>query len=233
MSYIYKIHHLPTSDPAFLAFLAGKFASLRLTALSVSTAAFSSTFAIESTFTASQWISRLQRPGFHTFIAVAYSPNTKPEQQTIDAGDWVGSATLLGPTPKAVYDLPESGGPEIGGDDVESKWQMLGVYNSPEHRGKGIAKLLINGAIEYAAKEAGVGRQSRVRIMIHQDNILVKQLYDGLGFMDAGHSTLSEALLANGDSALLPADGGASQPEKYHARLPLIMTKVSSFDDLR
>ena len=172
MSHIYKIHHLPTSDPTLLAFLAGKFASLRLTALSVSAAAFSSTFAIESTFTASQWISRLQRPEVHTFIAVAYSPNTKPEQQTIDAGDWVGSATLLGPTPKAVYDLPESGGPEVGGDDVESKWQMCAVYNNPEHRGRGIAKLLINGAVEYAAREAGTGRQSRVRIMIHHDNIV-------------------------------------------------------------
>ncbi|TVY46219.1 hypothetical protein LOCC1_G002529 [Lachnellula occidentalis] len=232
MSYIYKIHHLPTSDPTLLAFLAGKFASLRLTALSVSAAAFSSTFAIESTFTASQWISRLQRPEIHTFIAVAYSPNTKPEQQTIDAGDWIGSATLLGPTPKAVYDIPESGGPEIGGDDVESKWQMCAVYNNPEHRGKGIAKLSINGAIEHSAKEAG-GRQSRVRIMIHHDNILVKKLYDGLGFVDAGHCTLSEAFLANGDSGLLPADKGASQPEKYDVRLGVIMMKVASFDDLR
>jgi len=172
MSYIYKIHHIPTSDPTLLAFLAGKFAALRLTALSISAAAFSSTFAIESTFTASQWISRLQRPEVHTFIAVAYSPNTKPEQETIDAGDWVGSATLLGPTPKDVYDIPGSGGPEIGGDDIESKWQMYAAYNNPEHRGKGIAKLLIKGAIEYAAKEAGVGRQSRVRIMIHPNNIV-------------------------------------------------------------
>jgi len=171
MSYIYKIHHLPTSDPALLTFLAGKFASLRLTALSVSAAAFSSTFAIESAFTVPQWIGRLQRPEFHTFIAVAYSPNTEPEQQTIDAGNWIGSATLIGPTPKAIYDLPESAGPEIGADDVESKWQMCAVYNNPEHRGKGIAKLLINGAVEYAAKEAGVG-QSRVRIMIHHDNIV-------------------------------------------------------------
>jgi hypothetical protein len=69
----------------------------------------------------------LQRPEVHTFIAVAYPPNTKHEQQTIDAGDWVGSAMLLGPTPKTVYDIPESGGPEIGGDDVESKWQMCAV----------------------------------------------------------------------------------------------------------
>jgi hypothetical protein len=62
---------------------------------------------------------------------------------------------------------------------------------------------------------------------------LVKKLYDGLGFVDGGHCTLLEAFLANGDSGLLPADGGASQPEKYHNRLWLIMMKVSSFDDLK
>ncbi len=46
MAYIYKIHHLPTSDPTLFPFLAGKFASLRLSALTVSASAFSSTFEI-------------------------------------------------------------------------------------------------------------------------------------------------------------------------------------------
>lgn len=179
MSYIYKIHHLPTYDPTLLAFLAGKFSSLRLTALTVSASAFSSTFAIESAFAASQWITRLQRPGFNTFIAVAYSPDTNPELQTIDGGDWVGSGTLLGPTPKAIFDLPKSGGPEAEEDDFESKWQMCAVFNAPEHRGKGIAKMLINEAMDFAAREAGEGRQSRVRIIIHHEN-LVRQFSSSL-----------------------------------------------------
>lgn len=226
MSYVYKIHHLPTSDPALVAFLAGKFASLRLSALTVSAAAFSGNFATESTFTAPQWIARLTRRHVHTFIAVAYAPSTKPEEQTIDAGDWVGSATLLGSSPKAKYHLPESGGPEPGDDGMETKWQMTAVYNSPEHRGKGIAKMLINGAIEFA-EAAGEGKKTRMRIMIHPDNIVVKRLYDGLGFIDAGRTTLAEAYISNFDEDMLPADGGKSNPERYWSRRGLIMERVT------
>jgi GNAT superfamily N-acetyltransferase len=154
MSYIIKVHHLPTSDTELLFFLAGKFAALRLSALSVSAAAFSSTFATESTFTATQWVARLKRPLVHTFIAVAYAPSALPEQQTIDAGNWVGMANLMGPVSKPRYFLPESGGPAIGEDGEETKWQMTAVYNSPEHRGQGIAKTLIKGVLD-SAKNTG------------------------------------------------------------------------------
>ncbi|KAG4443737.1 hypothetical protein IFR05_000826 [Cadophora sp. M221] len=227
MAYTYKIHHLPASDPTLLPFLAGKFASLRLSALTVSAPAFSSTFEIESIFTASQWISRLQRPLLHTFVAVAYAANTPSELQTIDAGDWIGSATLLGPFTKDIFTIPESGGPEEGDDEVESKWQMTAVYNSPLHRGKGIAKMLIQSGIEFASQE-GKRRESRVRIMIHPRNLLVKKLYEGLGFVDAGNCTLAEAYVSNDDAEMLPSDGGTSESEKYHVRLGLIMMRVTS-----
>ena len=227
MSYIYKIHHLPTSDPALLAFLAGKFAALRLSALTVSASSFSSTFEIESAFNAPHWVKRLQRPSTHFFIAVAYSPNAPPEQQTIDAGDWVGSVTLLGAFPKDKFELTKSGGTVIGEDDVESKWQITAVYSSPGHRGKGLAKLLIRGAEEFATREAGERKRCRMRIMIHPDNAVVKKLYYDLGFVDAGMCTLAEAYISNGDSEMLPPDGGASEPERYDRRAGLVMEKVS------
>lgn len=227
MSCVFRIHHLPASDPVLLPFLAGKFASLRLSALTVSAPAFSSTFEIESVFTASQWMSRLQRPLLHTFVAVAYAAGTPPELQTIDAGDWIGSATLLGPFTKASFAIPESGGPDVGDDDVESKWQMTAVYNSPIHRGKGIAKMLIQSAMSFASEE-GKRRETRMRIMIHPRNVVVKKLYEGLGFVDAGNCTLAEAYLSNGDAEMLPADGGLSDPAKYHVRQGIIMVRVTS-----
>ncbi|KAF4637731.1 hypothetical protein G7Y89_g337 [Cudoniella acicularis] len=226
MSLIYKIHHLPTSDHLLLAFLAGKFSSLRLTALTVSAAAFSSTFALESKFSSPQWITRLSRQGIHTFIAVAYTPGTLPEQQTIDAGDWIGSATLLGPKPKLDYELKESGEEVPGEDDEEGKWQMTAVFSAPEHRGRGVAKMLVEAAVDFAANE-GDRKACRVRIMIHPDNAVVKRLYDGMGFVDAGRCTLSEAFVQNGDESLLPADGGKGEPEKYFNRLGLIMEKIA------
>lgn len=230
MAYVYKVYHLPTSDPQLLAFLAGKFAALRLSALTVSAISFSSTFAYESGFSASKWVARLSRPRLHTFVAVAYASESKPEEQTIDRGDWVGSATLMGPLPKAKYELVESGGPEIGEDDVETKWALTAVYNSPSHRRKGVAKMLISNAIHFTEAE-GSGRRSRIRIMIHPDNIVVKNLYDGLGFELAGLVTLAEAHICNGDEDLLPEDGGKSDPERYHRRAGIAMERVTSCVD--
>lgn len=170
----------------------------------------------------------MERLRVHNFIAVAYSLDTKPEDQVIDAGDWIGSATVLGPYPKVEFELPESGGQEIGSDEKESKWHMTAVYNSPLHRGKGVAKLLVNGALDFTSREAAKeGKKSRMRIMIKPDNVVIKKLYYGLGFVDAGNCTLAEAFIANGDEGMLPADGGASQPDKYHNRVGLIMEKVT------
>jgi GNAT superfamily N-acetyltransferase len=169
----------------------------------------------------------LERPLVHYLIAIAYASDTKPEEQTIDRGDWIGSATLIGPINKDAYELPESDGPEIRGDEIETRWQMTAVYNTPLHRGKGIAKMLINGALEFAAKESGKGRESRTRIMIHPRNIVVKKLYERIGFLDAGKCTLAEAYVSNGDSSMLPLDGGASDPERYLNRLGTIMEKVN------
>ena len=119
-----------------------------------------------------------------------------------------------------------AGGPQIGEDDVETKWQMTAVYNSPEHRGKGVAKLLIKASLEFAEAK-GEGRKARVRIMIHPDNIVVKKLYDGLGFEEAGRATLSEVYGSNGDEDMIPADGGMSNPHRYLRRAAFIMERLS------
>lgn len=84
---------------------------------------------------------------------------------------------------------------------------MTAVYNSPVHRGKGIANMLIQSAMDFAGKE-GERVQCRVRIMIHPSNVAVKRLYEGLGFVDAGNCTLAEAYVSNGDREMLPLDGG-------------------------
>lgn len=228
MANVYKVYHLPTSDLQLLAFLAGKFAALRLSALTISAASFSSTFEYESAFSASQWVARLRRPQIHNFVTVSYAPDSKPEERTIDRGDWVGSATLLGPLSKADYELVQSGGPEIGEDDVESKWTLTAVYNTPAHRRKGVAKMLINHVIDFS-KNAGGGRRSRIRIMIHPHNLVVKNLYDGLDFKLAGLVTLAEAHVCNGNEDLLPEDGGKSDPEHYHRRTAVAMERIANF----
>jgi len=51
-------------------------------------------------------------------------------------------------------------------------------------------------------------KQIRVRITVKPENTATVKLYKGLGFTHAGKCTLAEALVANGDGELIPADGG-------------------------
>lgn len=65
-----------------------------------------------------------------SFAAVAYSPETNSKEQLIGTGQWVGIGTLIGPTSKNEYEIPESGGSEIGTDEDESKWHITFVFAS-------------------------------------------------------------------------------------------------------
>lgn len=227
MSYTYRVHRIPVNDPATLPFLAGKYSAIRLAALTTEVNSFSSTFERESTLTASQWIERLQRPLVHNFVAVAYPIDTPLSSQILESGDWIGCGVLIGPTPRSKFQLLDSGGSAVGPDETESKWHMTCVYNSPAHRGRGIAKNLIRAALDFSEQGLEVGNRSRVRIMADPSKTLLKALYAGLGFTDNGKTTLAEAYVANGQSELLPADGGSSNPEKYHSRRGIIMEWIS------
>lgn len=96
MSLIYKIHRIPTDDPMLSAFLSGKLAALRLQALTLSQSAFGGKFVFEifARMPYTKWVQRLLRPNFHTFVAIAYPEGTAEEEQTIDTGDIVGTATI-------------------------------------------------------------------------------------------------------------------------------------------
>lgn len=96
MQFIYKLHRVPTEDELLSTFLAGKLASLRIQALTASPEAFGGEFVLEkfAMMPYTTWIERLRRPNFHTFVAVAYPEDMPEEEQTVDRGDIVGTATL-------------------------------------------------------------------------------------------------------------------------------------------
>lgn len=228
ITYTYRVFHLPTDDPVKLYYYAGKFSALHLSALQTSASAFGTTFARESAWDATQWVGRITRPGMHTFIAVAYHTDMPTETQSLETGDWIGCGTLVGPTPYETYYLPESGGPDLGPDTEEDKWHMTFVYNEPLHRRKGVSKMLIQASLDYTDGLArDQGKKSWMRIFISPDNLLVKSLYAGLGFKDAGNCTYAEAVPANGDPDLMPEGGGFDEKEKYHKRDGVCMMRRS------
>ena len=104
---------------------------------------------------------------------------------------------------------------KVGEDDNESKWHCTALYCSPEVRGKGLGRLLVNARIDFARTESRTKRV-RVRVLVHPHNHKVLEPLKARGFADAGKVAAVEAIPASGDAMLLPADGGASNPEVFH-----------------
>ncbi|KAF7673433.1 hypothetical protein GT037_008756 [Alternaria burnsii] len=166
-----------------------------------------------------------QLSGRETFICAFKTPASLAGDEVCE---WVGQVTLLGPPVDAPlrHRLPESAQqPPVVPDQEEEKWQMLNLFILPMHRGKGIAKSLCSEVFRWLREhKRAYGRprpeQIRVRVMVKPENIATVKLYEGLGFMHTGKCTLAEALKANGDGKLVPADGGGP---KYRERSGLIM----------
>ncbi|KAG8158321.1 hypothetical protein KVR01_012082 [Diaporthe batatas] len=195
---------------------ASQYRNLRLKALKTSPDSFSSTYEIEAAFNDEVWEHRLCEKGKETFICSA-SHNTSGDTE------WVGQLTLRGPLSRAEYDLPnESGQPPADQDMHAELWQMLSLFNLPDHRGRGLGKKLCQEALLYLENER-TASSLVVRLMVKPQNTATVHLYQGLGFKDAGRCTLAEALLANGDSNLLPKD--YSTRSEYTTRSGLIMTR--------
>lgn len=247
ISQVYKYITVPLPSPlshavcpSNLASLAELYSKLRLNILLSSPNAFASSHAIESTFTLEQWQERIWRDGVTVFVCIARPTETlamgEPDSNLGEfEGEWVGAGTVFGPIPKSHYTLaPESGSPETGEDEEETKWQMTALFTSPAHRGQGLAKSLIEAGKVYArvqtcTQDSKIDR-FRMRIMAHPKNFTVAGLYAGLGFKDVARATGIEAFMANGDESLIAVK--MTRPEEERALMANRAALVMEYTEL-
>lgn len=211
--FTYSVFHVSKTDVT--PSVALQYRALRLDALKISPDSFSSTYEIESGFEQTVWEQRILEDARETFVCVA-THNHSDEMR------WVGQLTLRGPISRSEFTLPEeSGQPLLDTDEREEKWQLLSLFNLPEHRGQGLGQKLCQEALLYLQNHRPVP-SVLVRLMVKPQNVETVRLYQKLGFRVIGKCTLGEALMANGDAHLLPAD--YSEKSKYTIRSGLIMT---------
>ncbi|KAJ7726526.1 hypothetical protein B0H16DRAFT_1332160 [Mycena metata] len=211
--YTYSAHALPSPrtsafPPAELSSLAHRYAELRLEALLASPKAFGSTHAIESKFTPKEWAEIIWRKDIVVLVCVAHP---MIQREGVNAGKaglddhWVASGILRGPLAAEEYALNGAPPTRISTTDSETseetRWQMTAVFASATHRGRGLGKMLIQAGKDYAMAHARTLSltNTRLRVIIHPDNLAVLSLYSGMGFVDAGRTTGQEAYRTNGD----------------------------------
>ena len=208
----YSYFRVPkTSD---LKASAHQYRDLRLRGLQISPSSFASTYTTEAAFTTSEWENSLSAGDRQTFICAVTSPKD-PE-----VSEWVGQVTLRGPMSSVDFSLPVEAGQLSIDSTAEDKWQLLGLFLLPEHRGGGRGKQLCQAALDYLTSYLAPPFKVHARLMIKPDNQAVVKLYESLGFKQTGRCTLTEAIRASGDGHLLPED---TRSEKYSSRSGLIM----------
>ncbi|KAJ5512416.1 Acyl-CoA N-acyltransferase [Penicillium fimorum] len=216
-NYTYSFFRVSKTDEVESS--AQKYRDLRLKALKTSPDSFSSTYEIESAFTDADWIDRLTFPDRELFICAATPLSYDPSSP--DGIEWIGQVTLRGPSSRADFELPtEADQPPQKSDEEEERWQMLSLFTLSEYRGHGLGSKLCQEAINYLRSYRSFPRQIQVRLIVKAGNNVTVELYQRLGFIHAGKSTLVEALIANGDEHLVPKDLTSA---KYSDRKGLIM----------
>nr|GAT52693.1 predicted protein [Mycena chlorophos] len=191
--------------PADLTAIAQRYATFRIEALTTSPKAFASTLALETGFTAEQWAAKIWRADAVVIICLAHPRDVEPSASS-GACTWVASAILRGPMSVGEYTLsPASNDVVLGADEEETRWQMTAVFASAAHRGRGLGKLLIQGAkdhaLAYSRNSAPAIPKARLRALVHPDNATVLGLYAKMGFVDVARTTGKEAYRTNGDVA--------------------------------
>jgi GNAT superfamily N-acetyltransferase len=236
MGNTYDIIRLPKdTDDTILIALAIKFREFKLHALQVAPEAFSAEFDSEARLPQSTWLSRITEPGTTIMICVATeqdkddgtSLSSDRQTRILLNGDWTGSFTMIGPISRDEYIWPESGQPEPGPEESETRWQLTSLFILPLYRGHGIAKQLTEATIKFGTLASDeMGRASdrdirtRIRLVVHPKNTGVVKMYEKFGFVDSARMTVAEACAANRAADMVPKD---ADPEKWHSRFGVAM----------
>lgn len=183
---------------------ARKYRDLRLQALQASPASFSSMYETEVAFTDDEWMGTLTSPGRETFICAAITRQDQNVQQfSGDPAKWVGQVTLRAPS------SPECSEKNMDPGNDNERWQMLSLFTCPEYRGQGLGKRLCQEVVDFIRGYRDQPKVAELSLIVKAHNTAAVRLYERLGFLHVRRCTLVEALIANGESHLLPADRSA------------------------
>ncbi|KAF9694053.1 hypothetical protein EKO04_007871 [Ascochyta lentis] len=235
----YKFIRVPRTSSRLREIVA-KFRTERLSALETDPASFVSQHATESALPLEVWNNRLSRETT-VLICVASNNDSTPldDETALIHGEWAGFAALRGPLSYEDYyfsadmNLPVPANPQ-----AEARWYIYDLYTLPAHRGRGLAKRLVNTSIQLAVagtqtlrtlSSDNVSLQSaRIRLFMNPKNTWLVQMYEGFGFRGVGRVTKTEGLRAGALDDSLPEDTESSEELRrfWHSRNGLAMEQV-------
>ncbi|PVH98024.1 hypothetical protein DM02DRAFT_508975, partial [Periconia macrospinosa] len=218
-----------------------KFRKTKLAALLADPASFSASHGDEVLLPLEVWTQRLARP-CTVFICVAGGDGggyEEDEEEALMEREWVGMVTLRGPFSYELYRLSGPESPvrveveeeEEEGEDPETRWHLSNLWTSSAHRGRGLAKKMVQECLDFATSESKrlPGKdKARVRLIIKDEGSFLKRMYARMGFDETGRASLREAYIASGDEGCLPRDTSSKEEliGLWETRFGLVMERV-------
>lgn len=146
---------------------------------------FGSNYASEVSMPDDFWRNRVRNPSARTFVAV------RLESEAV-----LSSVTLIQNIP-----VPPGLKVRLGieATEVENElllhWAVNAVYTGQESRRKGIGREVMGYALKYAADTSiSEGKSCLCTVLVKQDNIVARSMYEKAGFMAVGE-TLQDGTL--------------------------------------
>ncbi|KAL2067301.1 hypothetical protein VTL71DRAFT_1725 [Oculimacula yallundae] len=179
----FEIIQIPHDDASVRSYLK-RYKTFRLYSLRTAPECFGSTYAREVAFTEDIWYDRLANPKATTFIATQFDRI-------------VCTLTTIGPLPGTAEESAPSANPwEVSrsgkdGSLEEYHLRINGMFTLPEARGQGIAKALLENALEFGSKEAKKTELTFVATMVvDDDNVPARALYAKCGFVEISRENM-------------------------------------------
>jgi ribosomal protein S18 acetylase RimI-like enzyme len=146
---------------------------IRLRALAESPSAFGSTLAREQAFDEALWANRAEESSRGSVATTFVVEDAR--------GSWQGLVTVLGPTHEAA--------------DDPTCATLVSMWIAPEARRQGLAKKLVQAAVEFATS---IGAPT-LRLAVTRSSTAARQLYETFGFEPAREESYEESHPCHGE----------------------------------
>lgn len=246
VSTTYRVIRVPKSSPRVVD-LVNKFRTSKLLALETDPTSFLSQHAVESKLPLEVWSSRLSRDATILIcvatdhISTVNGSAASDDEAALIEGEWVGFAAIRGPMKNEEYYVTPDMNLQMPEDpSTEARWHVYDLYTLPAHRGRGLAKQLVNAcnatAVEYtkalSLRSDNSLKQARIRLFMNPKNTWLTKAYENLGFQASGKVTLEEGFRANALDESIPEDTRATEEleKMWHTRFGLAMEQVISIE---
>ena len=215
-----------------------KLKALRLDALQLEPASFTTSYEDESQFSDDDWerwvSGHMQHHMICKYVAHQFGDLEARDLEQAESmePEWVGMFTLRGPLSREQYSVVKArNGPDLGSDEDETRWCIANLYVQSKHRGAEMSAAIHEAVLDVLRvwtdeiletvfdETTGLEKPKRARIggAVQTQHPTLTSMYQALGACEVGDIDRAEARRFRGSDAVVGVHGGEKDTERMVA----------------